>query len=502
MMIEHGWEPITPLKRNCSYDFSELDSLHQQWVNVKKQREGSTPDVYRGFLERLQRSWAIETGIIEGLYELDRGVTQTLVEHGILANLIERSSTDKDPQQLVRILRDHQQTAEFVYESIRRSATFSRQFVRELHLILTQNQPNFKAVDQFGTVFETLLDRGNFKKLPNNPTTSQGSIHEYCPPIFVDDEIENLVYWYREYEQPTNEYHPFLVGAWLHHRFAQIHPFQDGNGRVARAMLIWHLVKCEYLPVVISRDDRTRYLDALEAADAGDISLFVDLLVQIEKRTILEALGEPEPIEDSRLVAQVVDHIVDQIMRQNLRRETQMRSVGDVARALQERAADHLVGEANQIVQRLNEAGMSIVRSIDSGGPEDREHWYQAQVVETARLAKHWVNLKESRFFVKLALNPEAQSRSPRLVFVISLHHIGQQLTGIMAGTAFAEIEYYVEGEQLRSEEFTGPRFRNCAIDPFTFTWNDDVEAITARFNRWTEECLSVALRYWSEFMA
>ena len=237
-MIEHRWEPIIPLKRNCSYDFSELDSLHQQWENVKKQREGSTPDVYRGFLERLQRSWAIETGIIEGLYELDRGVTQTLVEHGILANLIERSSTDKDPQQLVRILGDHQQTAECVYESIRRSATFSRQFVRELHLILTQNQPNFKAVDQFGTVFETLLDRGNFKKLPNNPTTSKGSIHEYCPPVFVDDEIENLVNWYREYDQHTNEYHPFLVGAWLHHRFAQIHPFQDCNGRVARAILI------------------------------------------------------------------------------------------------------------------------------------------------------------------------------------------------------------------------------------------------------------------------
>ena len=501
-MTGHKWERITPLGSACGYDFAEIDSLQHQWLNVRKEREDSSPDVYSGFLERLGRSWAIETGIIEGLYEIDRGVTKTLVENGILADLIDRGATNKDPQSLVQVIRDHQQAAEFVYESIRKATPFSRQFIRELHLILTQNQPYYTAVDQFGTVFETPLDRGDFKKLPNNPTRPDGSIHEYCPPIFVNDEIERLVDWYQEYQGSNTGYHPILAGAWLHHRFTQIHPFQDGNGRVARAILIWHLVKERYLPVVVSRDDRTRYLEALESADGGDLLPFVDQLVQLEKRTILEALGEPDPVNDAKLVDQVVDHIVGQIKRQNRDRESQLRSVSDIASILQKTGAERLSVHGDQIAQRLNDSGMPLRRSIDQGGPGDREHWYQAQVVETARLANHWANLKEPRFFVKVALNPETPSRNPRLVFVVSLHHIGHQLTGVMAGTAFTEIEYYPTEDHQGSEDFFGLRFKNCAVAPFTFTWNDDAEAITGRFNNWVEECLSVALRYWSDFIA
>ena len=56
----------------------EIDSLHQQWLRFRQQREESNPDAYRSFLQRVQRSWAIETGIIEGLYNIDRGTTQTL----------------------------------------------------------------------------------------------------------------------------------------------------------------------------------------------------------------------------------------------------------------------------------------------------------------------------------------------------------------------------------------------------------------------------------------
>ena len=81
---------------------------------------------------------------------------------------------------------------------------------------------------------------------------------------------------------------------------------QDGNGRVARTLLTWHLVREGYLPVVIKRDDRDRYIDALESADGDDLRPFVDLLVQLQKQTILEALGEPESDPQPALVGQVL----------------------------------------------------------------------------------------------------------------------------------------------------------------------------------------------------
>ena len=63
-----------------------------------------------------------------------------------------------------------------------------------------------------------------------------------------------------------------MVVAWLHHPFAQIHPFADGNGRVTRALVTWHLVQHDHLPIVVTRDDRGDYIDALETADDGNLN--------------------------------------------------------------------------------------------------------------------------------------------------------------------------------------------------------------------------------------
>ena len=503
-MIAHQWQPITGLDSGSSrVDFQEINSLHQQWTNFREQRESSNPNAYKAFLERLERRWAIETGIIEGLYTIDRGVTQTLVENGLIADLIEHSSTNRDPVELVTVLKDHQDTAIFITESIWREKQLSKHYIRELHQILTRNQPTYTAVDQFGRKFETALDRGGFKTQPNNPTQRKdGLIHEYCPPIQVESELDNLIRWYNEYQQQGIAHHPLLVAAWLHHRFTQIHPFQDGNGRVARALLTWHLTKEKYLPIVISRDDRTQYLDALESADAGDLSAFVSLIVQLERRTILEALGEPEPIADSGIVDQVVDHIIEQIKRQNHDRQSQMRSVNNLAYALRSNAISNLTSRADQICQRFNQAGMTVSRAIDRGGPGDKEYWYRAEVIQTAQEAQHWANLNESRFFAKLSINPEEQFRTARLIFVISLHHVGQQLTGIMAATAFAQIRHFGEPDAVELSEHTSPDFRNCTVDPFTFTWQDDAESVSPRFIAWVEERLSIALRHWSEFIS
>ena len=502
--IGYRWKPIEPLTASVSsYDFAGIDSLLYQWMHFRRQQEASNPDAYKAFLERLERRWAIETGIIEGIYVIDRGVTQTLVENGLIADLIDRGSTNRDPQELIRVLRDHQDAAAFVTESIRRETQLSKHHIRQLHQILTRNQPTYTAVDQFGKVFEATLDRGGFKTLPNNPTRREdGLIHEYCPPIQVESELDNLINWYNGFQLVESSHHPLLIAAWLHHRFTQIHPFQDGNGRVARALLTWHLTREKYLPIVISRDDRTRYIESLESADAGDLTPFVVLLVQLERRTILEALGETEPIADSDLVDQIVDHIVEQIKRQDRERQSQMRSVNDSASRLCDIAAKTLTSQGSQICRRFNEAGMPVYSRVDRGGPGDKEHWYRAEVVQTAQGSQHWVNLNEARFFVKLSINPEEQLRTPRLVFVVSLHHVGQQLTGIMATTAFAQIRDFREPDSEESQEFTGLYFRDCTVEPFTFTWRDNTESMGKRFAAWVEERLGIALRYWSAFIS
>ena len=502
-MTPHKWQPITGLDtHSCDVDFQEIDSLHRRWLNFREQREESDPDAYKAFLERVDRSWAIETGIIEGIYDLDRGTTQTLVEHGLVEDLIDRSATDLDPQALVKVLKDHQESAEFVTESIKRGTALSTHYIRELHQLLTRNQPTYTAVNQFGVRFETELDRGGFKTQPNNPTRPDGEIHEYCPPEQVESELDNLVSLYEATQGESGAHHQLLVAAWMHHRFTQIHPFQDGNGRVGRALLTWHLVKAGYLPVVVSRDDRADYIGALELADAGNLDPLVEFIVRLERRTILQALNEPAPVADSGLVGQILGHIGDRVRQRHVERLEQLRSVNVVAESLQDTAKTFLQSQSESIRSQLGQAGLNVYCPVDSGGPCDREHWYHAQVLQTAQHANHWANLNENRYFVKLSVNPDYQSDMPRLVFVVSLHHVGRQLTGIMAATAFAQIARRQAADQEDSEERDTPDFLNCAVEAFTFTSEDDAKRVEPRFEDWIERALAVGLRHWSQFIS
>jgi Fic family protein len=71
---------------------------------------------------------------------------------------------------------------------------------------------------------------------------------------------------------------PVEVASRLHYGIASIHPFRDGNGRTARLAMNVCLMKHGYPPIVLSADDRTRYYQALDAADAGDMDSFTSFI--------------------------------------------------------------------------------------------------------------------------------------------------------------------------------------------------------------------------------
>ena len=90
---------------------------------------------------------------------------------------------------------------------------------------------------------------------------------------------------------------PEVEAAWLHHRFTQIHPFQDGNGRIARALATLVFVKAGWFPLVVRNEELALYLDALEQADRGDLRELVKLFAGLQKDELIKALSvEPSLI--------------------------------------------------------------------------------------------------------------------------------------------------------------------------------------------------------------
>ncbi|WP_116135482.1 Fic family protein [Trinickia diaoshuihuensis] len=113
------------------------------------------------------------------------------------------------------------------------------------------------------------------------------------PPDFLHlpAEMAALVAWYEQ----AGAMRPVERAAQLHTRFVKIHPFIDGNGRTARLLLNFELMKFGYPPAVIRKEDRLAYYDALdEACVSGNFENITHLVAEAVKRsldTYLQVLG-------------------------------------------------------------------------------------------------------------------------------------------------------------------------------------------------------------------
>ena len=288
-MPDYKWSPITPLSdQEHAIDLAAIGPLYESWKIAKEHYNDAHKESLERFAQRLVRRLSIETGILERLYDLDRGTTEALVAYGFAEDLISRSSTDVEPSRLIDMLRDQEAAIQLVMDCVARNRPVTKGFLHELHTILTRHQETTTAIDQFGNRLEIPLLRGQFKQQPNNPRRHDGTMHEYCPPIHVDAEVENLLCWLQEYDNED----PVIVAAWLHHRFTQIHPYQDGNGRVGRALMTLVLLRADLLPLIIDRDIRLEYIDVLEKADFGDLRPLARLFARLERTAILQALSQ------------------------------------------------------------------------------------------------------------------------------------------------------------------------------------------------------------------
>ena len=106
----------------------------------------------------------------------------------------------------------------------------------------------------------------------------------------MDELIENI---------EKNENNPIETSAFLHHRFVEIHPFIDGNGRVARLLTNLYLIGLGYSPIVIKTEDRTKYYRYLKAADAGNPGPFANFIAKAIDESftmLLSIFGEEEEL--------------------------------------------------------------------------------------------------------------------------------------------------------------------------------------------------------------
>ncbi len=93
----------------------------------------------------------------------------------------------------------------------------------------------------------------------------------------VPNLMAQLLKWYSANEGSV---HPLELAAKFHARLVTIHPFADGNGRMARLLMNFILQANGYPFVDIPYDKRDEYFDTQEKAHFGDFRPFVEFLIK------------------------------------------------------------------------------------------------------------------------------------------------------------------------------------------------------------------------------
>ncbi|MFZ2785078.1 MAG: Fic family protein [Sediminibacterium sp.] len=99
----------------------------------------------------------------------------------------------------------------------------------------------------------------------------------FPPPDVLFREIGKLLDWYNHYSN-KDDFHPLLLAGIFHYNMVAIHPFADGNGRLARILTSLILLRKKIPPPIITFEDRVFYIDALQKADAGNMETWIKFL--------------------------------------------------------------------------------------------------------------------------------------------------------------------------------------------------------------------------------
>jgi Fic family protein len=221
-------------------------------------------------LQKFRLWWTFHSNAIEGNV-LTQGETEMFLMEGLTA----KGKPLKDHLDL----RGHSNAINYLLEFIRNNEVLTEAAIRKLHEILLVEPYQVPAITLDGKPAMKTVALGQYKTQANHVRTPTGEIHYYATPEETSAKMDDLMRWYRE-EETNGVMHPVEIAARFHHRFTDIHPFDDGNGRMSRLLMNLILMQKQFPPVVIRIGERDLYLASLRRADADEYEDFLGFIAE------------------------------------------------------------------------------------------------------------------------------------------------------------------------------------------------------------------------------
>lgn len=235
-----------------------------------------SPEIEKRLMQKFRLDWNYNSSHIEG-NQLTYGETKALILFGQTA----QAKPLKDHLEMA----GHDEAVKEIEEVVKQERPLTESFIRELHTLILKEPYNRPAQTEEGIATVRRIAVGEYKSSPNHVLTKTGEIFYFASPEETPAKMEELIKWYNE-NLNNEELHPVLFATEFHYRFIRIHPFDDGNGRMARLLMNLILMQKGYPPAIIKADDKEEYYNALQQADAGQIEYFFNYLCIQEIRSL------------------------------------------------------------------------------------------------------------------------------------------------------------------------------------------------------------------------
>jgi len=220
----------------------------------------------------IEEAWA--SNIIEGAFTTRKRAQE----------LVRRNLTPKDKNELM--MKNNHQAMTFILEN--RESEFSIDFILEIHRIITQNtldDPEYAGKFRDDEVF--IWDKTNtviFKPMAEEN---------------IKESLNNLVTWVNTHSE-EDFIHPILKASIIHFFLVYVHPFFDGNGRTARAIFYFYLLKHKYdffkyfsISALIAKQKEKYYKAIKEVEDyENDLTYFLLYSTDVVLKSIDEILDK------------------------------------------------------------------------------------------------------------------------------------------------------------------------------------------------------------------
>jgi hypothetical protein len=259
---------------------------------------------------------------------------------------------------------------------------------------------------------------------------------------------------------------PEVESAWLHHRFAQIHPFADGNGRVARALASLVFIKAEWFPLVVKSDDRARYIENLEKADAGDLRPLVTMFVEAQRNALMQATEVAYDVKPPASPEEAIAAVRERLERRGKLPLREWR--------VAEETANRLIADAQQRLVQLSQ----VLKKEIGASTADFADVVPVQTGDTVQKAGLEADVAEYGREVRFSLNTGRKE-----VLVLSFYAVGPRFRGIVGVLACFSMDG-AEPVVLPSGHFL-------------INYEEGIARAQVRFFLWLEVVLVEGLNQW-----